>query len=117
MEAQSAGYSLTNANKASQWRGCGILTPARMREQAASESPVASPIALSENALKVRNYLAEEPGTVVVLAIMLARPAMIAQMLFGVGFAAFAPGPRARTRVLACGSLRCERLARCLDRA
>jgi len=42
---------------------------------------------------------------------------MIAAMLFGVCYAAFAPNLRARTRVLARGSLRCERFASRFDRS
>ena len=47
---EASGYALTNASNASQCRGCGTFAPARMREHAASESPVALPISLSEKA-------------------------------------------------------------------
>ena len=64
--------------------------------------------------IEFRSDLALEPG-LVPLPWMLARPAVIAQMLLGICFAALAPGLRARTRVLARGSLRCERLASSFD--
>ena len=42
------GYFAISARKASQCLGCGTLAPARMREQAASDGPVALAISLSE---------------------------------------------------------------------
>lgn len=43
-------YESTSSRNASQCRGCGTFAPARMRGQAASESPAALAISLSENA-------------------------------------------------------------------
>jgi hypothetical protein len=40
----------TSASKLLQCRGCGTLAPARMREQAASDKPVAAAISASVNA-------------------------------------------------------------------
>lgn len=48
--AERAFKSLRVRVRLSQCRGCGTFAPARMREQAASESPVALAISLSENA-------------------------------------------------------------------
>ena len=47
---EASGYALTNASNASKCLGCGTFAPARMREHAASERPVALPISLSVKA-------------------------------------------------------------------
>ena len=50
MARLASSYRWTGENKASQCLGCGTFEPARIREQAASDNPVALPISLGEKA-------------------------------------------------------------------
>ena len=87
-----------------------------MREQAASERPVALPISLSEKRIELRHDLTFKP-CLVTLTRMLARPAAIAAMSFADRFASHSVYGSAAPWIVALGSLRREHFASRFDRA
>ena len=90
----------TSASKLLQCRGCGTVAADRMREQAASNKPVAVAISRRENASSFGCDLALEPR-LLALTRMLARPAAIATMPFADRLASRAVHGHAAPRIVA----------------
>ncbi len=107
---------MTSASKAPQCRGCGTCVPARIREQAASDEPVAAAISASVNVSSFGRDLALEPRPVA-LARVPASPAAIAAVPLADCFASHAIHRSAATRIGARSCLRRKRLAGPLDSA
>ena len=87
-----------------------------MREHAANDRARCGRDLRERKDIELRRDLALEPR-LVALAWMLARPAAIAAMPFADRLASRAVHGGTAARIIACRSLRCERLARCVDRA